>query len=417
MTGPNSKERYFRAHREGRDQRIPCCVQSVCSGGFGLRLFFGGMAPHLTPAELDFIHSLETAGRDPAGIHQALSAQRARKKIAAPHITNVRKALKGNTYKRGRKETRGRRAKYSKKMVLRMDKARKDLAKKVSSGREVLWRDIRKAARVPDGHRSTLKNAFAREGINVAARRPREKPRRTPEHIKERFAFAKAMAAHPPSYYEKRLDMIIDNKKFDIPTTERARQYMKNQRVRFHLRTPAEGIKDEFTKPGRKKNRMNTGAQASVCAGISNGRVVLWHYLPKTWNGTVAADLYTNVIHPSLQKHRGIKRSYVLLEDNDPTGYKSNAAKSAKAACGIKAHAFPRYSPDINPLDFSIWNEIERRMVENSPKKLETVAAYKRRLRTTALRLPDSFVSKTVRAMAGKLRQMQDAKGHHIRSD
>ena len=60
--------------------------------------------------------------------------------------------------------------------------------------------------------------------------------------------------------------MIIDNKKFDIPTTERARQYMKNQRVRFHLRTPAEGIKDEFTKPCRKKNRMSTGARASVAS-------------------------------------------------------------------------------------------------------------------------------------------------------
>ena len=47
--------------------------------------------------------SLGTAGRDPAGIHLALSVQRARKKIAAPHITNVREALEGNTYKRERK--------------------------------------------------------------------------------------------------------------------------------------------------------------------------------------------------------------------------------------------------------------------------------------------------------------------------
>ena len=68
--------------------------------------------------------SLGTAGPDPAGFHQALSAQRARKKIAAPHITNARKAFKGNTCKRGRKESRGRRAKYSKKMVLRLHKAR-----------------------------------------------------------------------------------------------------------------------------------------------------------------------------------------------------------------------------------------------------------------------------------------------------
>ena len=170
MTGPDPKERYLRSHRGGGVSGFHVVCSLFALVALVLDFFFDAMAPHLTPTELDSIHSLEAAGCDPAGIHQALSAQRARKKIAAPHITNVRKALKGNTYKRGRKETRGRRAKYSKKMALRMDKARKDLAKKVSSGREVLWRDIRKAARVPNGHRSTLKNAFARERIHVAAR-------------------------------------------------------------------------------------------------------------------------------------------------------------------------------------------------------------------------------------------------------
>ena len=148
---------------------------------------------------------------------------------------------------------------------------------------------------------------------------------------------------------------------------------MKSQRVRFHLRTPAEGTVDEFTKPGRKKNRYNTGAQANVCAGISNGRVVLWHYLPKVWNGEAAAHLYTNIIYPTLRRCRGDKRAYTILEDNDPTGYKSNAAKRVKADCHIIAHNFPRYSPDMNPLDYSIWHEVERRMGENEPKKVETV--------------------------------------------
>jgi len=127
VTGPDPKERYLRSHRGGGVSGFHVVCGLFALVALVLDFFFGAMAPHLTPTELDPIHSLEAAGRDPAGIHQALSAQRARKKIVAPHITNARKALKGNTYKRGRKETRGRRVKYSKKMVLRMDTARKDL--------------------------------------------------------------------------------------------------------------------------------------------------------------------------------------------------------------------------------------------------------------------------------------------------
>ena len=227
----------------------------------------------------------------------------------------------------------------------------------------------------------------------------------------------KDMCNKKPGYFRDGLDMIIDNKAFDIPTTERARKYLNSQQVRFHLRTPSEGLRKEFTKPGRKKNRMNTGARANVCAGVSNGRIVLWHYLPKSWTGQVAADLYRDVIFPTLKRTRGVKRSYRILEDNDPTGYKSNLAKRAKAEKRIQAHVFPRYSPDINPLDFSLWQAVTQRMLQNTPKKLETVAEYKARLRSTALRLPRVVVSKAVNNMAARIRLVKDAKGGNIAQD
>ena len=69
-----------------------------------------------------------------------------------------------------------------------------------------------------------MKNALGREKIPVAARRPREKPQRTAEHEAERYDFPKEMSDKPPSYYRNTLDMIIDNKSFDVPTTERARR-------------------------------------------------------------------------------------------------------------------------------------------------------------------------------------------------
>ena len=70
-------------------------------------------------------------------------------------------------------------------------------------------------------------------------------------------------------------NMIIDNKEFDIPKTERARQYMKSQHVRFHLCRPSEGLQEILTKPCRKRNRVNISGEASVRARISNGKIVV----------------------------------------------------------------------------------------------------------------------------------------------
>ena len=153
-----------------------------------------GMAPHLTLAELDFIIEKKQDGLTPVQIHARLAAQRTKKKIATPHLTTVRKALKGKVCKRGRVETRGRRPKFTRAMVLRMDVARKKLIKKADNQREVRWNDIRRSARVPEGHRNTLKTAFGRESIPVAARRPRKKPQRTAEHEAGRLKVAKGNA-------------------------------------------------------------------------------------------------------------------------------------------------------------------------------------------------------------------------------
>ena len=38
-----------------------------------------------------------------------------------------------------------------------------------------------------------------------------------------------------------------------------------------------------------------------------------------------------------------------------------------KDGLGITALDFPRYSPDLNPMDFFLWEEVERRMAKNAP--------------------------------------------------
>ena len=162
---------------------------------------------------------------------------------------------------------------------------------------------------------------------------------------------------------------------------------------------------------------MNTGAQANVCAGVSNGKIVLWKYLDKRWNAQKAAEPYEGPLINALGKARGKKRKYCVVEDNDPVGYKSNKAKAVKAALEITTIPMPTYSPDLNPLDFSLWNAIEARMVENAPEHVETVAAYKKRMRLTALRFSSEHVRKTVRAISKRMKAVVKAKGHNIKKD
>ena len=123
------------------------------------------MAPHLSPAELDWMQKLDRSGKTPVQIHASLTARRSRRHVASPNLTNIRKAIKGLTYKRGPKETRGRKPTYSKKWVKALNTARKKLLLTCAQSREVRWRDVVQKARAPKAHRSTVKRAFDRDGV------------------------------------------------------------------------------------------------------------------------------------------------------------------------------------------------------------------------------------------------------------
>ena len=314
------------------------------------------------------------------------------------------------THCRGLREKRGRKPKLTRTHVRKLDAARKRLIKEANGEHEVTWSQILRSARTPKIARSNILNAFRRCGVNVTARRPREKPQRDESHAAQRVHICRSLLRKPINYLTDQVDLMIDNKRFDVPTSCRAKRRMKQGRVRYHIRTRAEGVAAGFTKPGRKKNRYNTGGSVNVCAGICNGKVVLWEYL-STWNGKAAADLYRGPIKRTLRTHRGVKSKYLILEDNDPSGYKSRKAVDMKQALNIHCVQWPKYSPDLHPLDFSLWSEIERRVLRNKPTGGESVTAYRKRLRMTALRLPKTIVTAAVASMRARIKQVILAKG------
>ena len=92
--------------------------------------------------------------------------------------------------------------------------------------------------------------------------------------------------------------------------------------------------------------------------------------------------------------------AWSVLEDNDPTGYKSGKGKAAKAVAGIVTLDFPRRSPDLNVLDYSLWAAINKKMREQERgfKKghKETQDQFKKRLKKTAMSLPTALVKRSV---------------------
>jgi len=140
---------------------------------------------------------------------------------------------------------------------------------------------------------------------------------------------------------------------------------LKRGKVRGVHRTRAEGIKPELTKPNIRKHRYPPGASAHVLAGVSNDRIVVWRYIFGRWNAATACKLYAGPILKALQKVAPERHSWTLVEDNDPAGFKARAAITLKQSLHINCLSLPPYSPDLMPLDYSLWHEIEKRAEKN----------------------------------------------------
>ena len=78
----------------------------------------------------------------------------------------------------------------------------------------------------------------------------------------------------------------------------------------------------------------------------------------------------------------------------------------------------PPRSPDLNPLDFSVWAEINKRMRSQeakwSARKKETRDQYLARLKRTALNLPELYINKVIANIDHRLKLLKDAKGGHF---
>jgi hypothetical protein len=229
----------------------------------------------MTPAEKDLIIKLNSKGKTPDEISAEIGKHRKKhtgsqqKKFQkAPDVGSIRRFLRGATHKSGGVETRGRPSDLTRANALHMNTVRKNLIKKSMLGKKpryVKWDEIVKKSRVGPVHRTTAANAFTRENLSVKWRPLRRKPQRTKEHKAERKLLCGRLKNKKETYFTEDVDLIIDNKMWEGPTTDEARQYQAQMEVRGQIRTPSEGLAPGFTKPSERRHRKNLGCHVHLC--------------------------------------------------------------------------------------------------------------------------------------------------------
>ena len=212
------------------------------------------------------------------------------------------------------------------------------------------------------------------------------------------------------------MDLIIDCKQYPIPTSKTAAMRLRYHFVRGVPRTRWQGLCKGMVKASLRKHKFNPGGHVRILAGICGAKVALWEEVTGQRCGAKAEEMYVGAIKRVLQRLRPHKASWLIMEDGVPSGFKSGKGKAAKRAHRMRSLDQPAYSPDLNPFDFSIWNEIGKTALSKA-KTPNSVGAYKRVLPNVALSMPKAQVKKAVLAIKARAKTIYDANGGNIKLD
>jgi hypothetical protein len=359
--------------------------------------------------------------RVPLAAREVLIIRRLQKVIKLP-VTKIALAVNRNKTtvyealdKNWTAEKKGRPDLLTTKQINLLVGTTKDMIKKAAGKKEVTLAMIMKRAKIQAGERCARKALHSR---NIRFRRMRSKPILTKEDVQERYNFAVRYRNKPKIWWLTKIDIHQDMKNFQVYGNEKSRAYAAQREVRGHYRAPGDGLGEGYV-VAPKHLKYNTGARsARIAGGVGKGRMILWYETGKKWNGQVAADFYKGPVLSGLKRAYPRKRSFLMLEDNDPTGYKSTLAVKAKRAAKIRVFKIPKRSPDLSVMDYAIWKQITRTMRRQEMKfkkgKKETRAEFLARLNRVAKSLPANFIKKAIGNMRERCQRLYAAKGFHF---
>lgn len=297
-----------------------------------------------------------------------------------------------------------------------LEKAADTLQKKAGGLKEVTVAMIQAQAGVDVCGRAALE-AFHAHGVRF--RKLKEKLLLSREDVHDRYVWAKKRSRRSKAKWRTTPHAVIDTKSFPVYTNSAGREFAARRSVRgaYQKKGKKGGmVPAHLVKPKATLKFPATGVK--VNAAVINGRIRMWDYVKGRWNGAEAARLYKGPLVKALKRafpDHSPDSTWCVLEDNDPSGYKSNKGIAAKKEAGIVTDDLPKRSPDFNVLDYSLWKAISTRMRIQErafPKNhKETKAEYLARLRRTALTTPTAVVQKAVEDMHWRVRLAVKFKG------
>ena len=103
-----------------------------------------------------------------------------------------------------------------------------------------------------------------------------------------------------------------------------------------------------------------------------------------------------------------------MIEDNDPGGLATKAAKKVKKQLSMDPIGLPKRSPDLSPMDYAVWDHVVAKMRSHERRmgnRKETKAKYIDRLKRTIKTADKKFLSSVQCSMRRRLQQVYARNG------
>ena len=374
------------------------------------------MAPHLSPVEQrTILKAIYKKGKTKADALRAVNVLREKKGMVATSRSSIHRFTTGVTHRHNTKEKRGRKKILKKSHTRKLDRSRLKLIREADSEWPVTYKAVMEDAGMTGMVcQRTVEDEFRAAGVSF--RTPRSKVFLSEKDASKRFKTAKEWIKRPASFWSTKIHGYFDCKAFPLPLNATQRKKYRQARVKGHLRKASEGASRSFTKVRTKHSFLGVPS-ATIAALVAKDKVIMWHVISGPWNGSAAAQMYAGPMKKALVKTWGVKAKYTIIEDGDRKGNQSGKGIKAKADAKIHAMTLPPRTPSWMPLDYTIWNEIEKYFGESAPSGDESKAAFLERLEQCAKNLPRPFVVAALAKMKRNIQGVIDARGFHAKND
>lgn len=211
--------------------------------------------------------------------------------------------------------------------------------------------------------------------------------------------------------------MYVDNKQFHLYCTKQSKEYCVRRSRRGVWRQKTERLGYRLSKP-RKTMKCSSGQlPVQVTAGVHFSGAVFFSITSGRWNARSAKAMYRKL--NKFMEKKGVPK--YVCEDNDPAGYSSKLAIRTKQELNMTVLKLPKRSPELQPLDYSVWAHVEKVMAKNNENLLkrgvwkESRDEYLGRLRKAFLRLPKRYLENTIDDVKCRVSLMQRLRGDIFR--